>query len=446
MPTTSKEIHTKISNKRAEILSVKSAYKSKLDALNTRRIMLQNKNALQSFSMLVSTNKDMSGIDELEKVNNEIIKLKEERNKKINSLQSELDDLRKNYEKKSSQEKTNKKDNSKKTPRKSISRLKDKIIVNMPSQNIIIFAAASFGLIIIVIFCLIISRGVACPKDFVGLTINEATALADELGLKSYAVGETYDPDARDEQRVTFVSAVFRADGSQNYSYDKYIDDEMRLMSGEKIAFETEDITDKQEQEIDKCESNGENYRYKFDNGKVVCYAEKTQEEKKAECEAEGKWYRDGLCKSQEEWELHYKWQDAHAACKKYGSNGYAKTLDDCYVGSDYMGPVNENTTTNESNNNSGNNSEPTAQTNNTQASDDPYQIPEDEVYTAIAVCKDVLKENYNIKVRGSEYSDGYWSGRDYEWMIVFRNGSGYQIATCSYNWRTGVGVIKYLN
>lgn len=68
----------------------------------------------------------------------------------------------------------------------------------------------------------------------------------------------------------------------------------------------------------------------------------KTEEQKKSECEASGKWYRDNQCKAQEEWENDYKWKEAHSACKKYGANAYAKTLTDCYVGSDYKGKVDE--------------------------------------------------------------------------------------------------------
>lgn len=70
-------------------------------------------------------------------------------------------------------------------------------------------------------------------------------------------------------------------------------------------------------------------------------YSDETvKEQKKLACEAEGKWYRNDTCKTPEEWENDYAWQNAHAACKKYGSNGYAKTLTDCYVGGEYKGPV----------------------------------------------------------------------------------------------------------
>lgn len=90
-----------------------------------------------------------------------------------------------------------------------------------------------------------------------------------------------------------------------------------------------------------------------WDSGKSVEILFGKEGEKKAECEASGKWYRDGRCKSQEEWENDYAWKNAHAACKKYGSSGYAKTLTDCYVGSEYKGPVNgeavDNTTNSES-------------------------------------------------------------------------------------------------
>ncbi|MBQ3280608.1 PASTA domain-containing protein [Candidatus Saccharibacteria bacterium] len=80
---------------------------------------------------------------------------------------------------------------------------------------------------------------------------------------------------------------------------------------------------------------------YEYNHSMTIYFGEKkTEEQKKAECEASGKWYRDSSCKSEEEWENDYAWENAHAACKKYGSSGYAKTLTDCYVGSEYKGPV----------------------------------------------------------------------------------------------------------
>ena len=89
-------------------------------------------------------------------------------------------------------------------------------------------------------------------------------------------------------------------------------------------------------------------YYHKYNNSVVIYFGEKkSEEEKKAECEATGKWYRDKQCKSQEEWENDYAWKNAHAACKKYGSSGYAKTLTDCYIGNDYVGSVDGQPATN---------------------------------------------------------------------------------------------------
>ena len=80
---------------------------------------------------------------------------------------------------------------------------------------------------------------------------------------------------------------------------------------------------------------------YDYNHSVTIYFGEKkTEEEKKSECESSGKWYRDGQCKTEEEWENDYAWKNAHAACKKYGANAYAKTLTDCYVGNDYQGPV----------------------------------------------------------------------------------------------------------
>lgn len=101
------------------------------------------------------------------------------------------------------------------------------------------------------------------------------------------------------------------------------------------------------------------NYSYVGYTKEVDIYfgEEKSEESKKAECEATGKWYRDRQCKSEEEWREEYKWREAHSACKKYGNNGYAKTLTDCYVGDTYMGPVGGSPASSTSSGSSGNSS-----------------------------------------------------------------------------------------
>ena len=83
-------------------------------------------------------------------------------------------------------------------------------------------------------------------------------------------------------------------------------------------------------------------YYYSYNHSAVIYFGEKkTEEQKKAECEASGKWYRDGYCKSQEEWENEYQWRAAHSACKKYGQEAYAKTLTECYLHGEYVGGIN---------------------------------------------------------------------------------------------------------
>lgn len=81
-----------------------------------------------------------------------------------------------------------------------------------------------------------------------------------------------------------------------------------------------------------------------------------------------------------------------------------------------------------------------------TESGDNPYQIPENEISTAIVVCKRVLKNAYGIDVKTTDYSSGNWSGRDYEWILAFRYGKNYTLATCGYNWKTGAGTAKYIN
>ncbi|MBR3249037.1 hypothetical protein IKF89_03395 [Candidatus Saccharibacteria bacterium] len=90
----------------------------------------------------------------------------------------------------------------------------------------------------------------------------------------------------------------------------------------------------------------------------AIYYGGKEIEElKKQECEAEGKWYRDNKCKSQEEWETEYQWESAHASCKKYSKEAFAKTLTECYLHGEYVGPVDGTSTSGTQTNNSGSSS-----------------------------------------------------------------------------------------
>lgn len=145
-------------------------------------------------------------------------------------------------------------------------------------KTIILASICGFIVVAIIVIVIVVKQfaGVAKPSDFVGLTINEATALAEKVGLESDAWGYTYDPNARDEQKVSFVSAVYFADGSQDYSYDKYMSTDMPLKKGYKISFETQDKTKAQQEAIDECDELGDSYTYKIDNGKVVCYEKET--------------------------------------------------------------------------------------------------------------------------------------------------------------------------
>ena len=193
-------------------------------------------------------------------------------------------------------------------------------------------------------------------------------------------------------------------------------------------------------------------YYYWNYSGTVTIYfgEKKTEEQKKAECESVGNWYRNGACKSQEAWENDYAWQNAHAACKKYGSSGYAKTLTDCYIGDNYVGMVDGQPANNgasesvESQQESNMDVQPKAdiQSNN---DDDPYQIPESEIWTAIAACKRVIKQLYGLKVKDTEFFNGYWYGEDYVWLLAFR-GTTYNSVTCRYNWKTGYATSSYIN
>lgn len=173
--------------------------------------------------------------------------------------------------------------------------LNKKIKIDFKDKKVI-FSILGAAILIVVTFVIVLNHKSYEEYDLKGLTIKEACEKARGAGWEVSRVVSQEGDDKTDCYNTTLKVS--------NYEYNDWT-------------------------------SIGEGH-------KVTIYfgEKKTEEEKQAECEAVGNWYRDGQCKSQEEWENDYAWENAHAACKKYGSSGYAKTLTDCYVGNEYKGPV----------------------------------------------------------------------------------------------------------
>lgn len=209
--------------------------------------------------------------------------------------------------------------------------------------------------LLIILFIVIIcfaNRPVAVRDDFTGLTINQAISLAEEKGIL-YDIYQNgyYDKDAQDEQTVTFVSTVYKANGEIDYNYDKYTSNGYSLYKGDKVSFETTHVTSNQQKSIDACKQLGGDYTYQFKDGGVVCEKKNPQKEETKE---------------------EKEWREAHNACKKYGTNAYAKTLDSCYVGDEYKGPVNEQNDNMTSNKTTEGGEEPASTSPSNQSSDKP--------------------------------------------------------------------------
>ena len=126
---------------------------------------------------------------------------------------------------------------------------------NNPKKLAIIIGAAVLALILIVI--VVVSNSHSYEQyDLKGLTIKEACQKARGAGWK-----------------VDGANAVDFSDKTDCYNTEKIVTDY---------------------------------YYYESDKSVSIYFGEKkTEEQKKEECEAEGNWYRDGQCKSQEEWETH---------------------------------------------------------------------------------------------------------------------------------------------
>ncbi|RYC74420.1 hypothetical protein [Candidatus Nanosyncoccus alces] len=208
-----------------------------------------------------------------------------------------------------------------------------------------------FLIILFVAIAYFANKPVATRDDFTGLTINQAISLAEEKGIL-YDIYQNgyYDKNAQDEQTVTFVSTVYKANGEIDYDYNRYTSNGYGLHKGDKISFETTHITSNQQKNIDACKQLGDDYIYQFKDGGVACEKKEPQKEETEEEKA---------------------WREAHGACKKYGANAYAKTLDSCYVGNEYKGSVSgqddEKTNTEATEEN-----EPTSASTSNQSSDKP--------------------------------------------------------------------------
>ena len=162
-----------------------------------------------------------------------------------------------------------------------------------------IFAACLLVVsITVIIIAMISNSNKVVIRDLIGLTIEDATKILDEHNI-SYDFGDSiYDENAKNEQTVTRISAVWNSDGTQNWSYNAWENQDWKIGKGQKVWIYTEHITNNQQKEIDICKSRGSDYQYNFKNGKVECdltlVAKKRIE--KIDCEQAGKyWWNDSV-------------------------------------------------------------------------------------------------------------------------------------------------------
>lgn len=208
-----------------------------------------------------------------------------------------------------------------------------------PKKRIGVFCGLIGVLVLAIVLPLAIGANrlspVATREDFIGKTFAEAKKLADEVGIR-YDINNfngIYDWESEDTQIMNWVTTVY--DENDNFvEYDRYTSHGFKLYRGWRISMGTDVKTDKQKADEEACKAK-EGYTFTYKDGKVDCH--KTQE---TICKEEGKIWHKSSCKTQEEVDEDIKWDEAHKACKRYGSNGYAKTLTDCYVGSEYKGKV----------------------------------------------------------------------------------------------------------
>lgn len=273
-----------------------------------------------------------------------------------------------------------------------------------------------------------------------GMKISEAEKLLNDNGIIYDFDGDIFDENAKNEQTVTYISQLY-SKGKTIYSVDK----DRLLLEGDKVTIYTDYVTKAQQEQVNACKAKGSDYEHKFVRGEVSCtmtIMAQLREEKRV-CEENGKvWYSDSIkCITQKEAD------ERRAKEAEEARNTQTSQADNSLQQEEQ--PANDNITTS-----SANQTQQEDVNNNADAStntqDSPYEIPANEVTTGIAACERALKDAGYPSPKIS-MTRGYWSGYDYEWMIVgtatykegltsYRKTIGQVV--CRYNWKSYTGII----
>ena len=275
---------------------------------------------------------------------------------------------------------------------------------------------------------------VANTNDFKGKTVKEVKELADKLGIK-YEIDDypdVYDPDSEGIQTVDEIDGVYNQNGDFVPEFNNYRREGLSLYKGWSIKISL-NKTDRQLKDETECKAKG-GYTYDYQNGKVDCH--KTQE---TICREQGKIYYKSKCyANQEEVDEAKRWEEAHSACKRYGSNGYAKTLTDCYVGNEYKGKVDGSEepkqTEEKPKNDESSNTDSGSSSSSSSSQSDGESLPDDiDPYDIKALCERTLKSvgySNSISVT-NHYAMGY---PPYIYVIVGTL-KGKDAVQCQANW-----------
>ena len=416
MEMSSKEIHAKIRSLKSELSQTKLYYFNKINPLRQREIQLRNR----PLAVGLLTQKLVAKQEQkLEGVRNELKELEKERDEKIGKLENELNSLkntyRKNYDKYKAEDKKARKE-----------KIDDAKIFFDHYKYVFIGLAVFFVIIILISIISAVSKTSEIANERnrnYYIKIDEQFTFDCNAkydgGFSAYCENRFINGEFSNYDTVEFSWLVSLTTNGNSFSqelYD-YVDpsyykkkdfniDDLRNGMDKSYSF---DLKNKVLNEI--VASKMVKIHYNFSESDLGLISQLHDKWMAEEAEKEAKARQEAEEKARKEAEENAKKEAEEKAAKEEAER---KAREE-------------------------------AEKEATESGNNPDQIPEDEVYTGIAACQRVAKNNYGLKLRTTEFANGYTGNEDYAWMFVFR-GSNYNMVTCQYNWKTGYAEIMYVD
>lgn len=416
MEMSSKEVRAKIRTLKSELSQTKSYYLNKISLLHQEELQLKNK----PLAVGLLTQKLIAKQEQkLEDVRNKLEKLEKERDEKVGKLEKELNFIKYTYKKNYDKYK----EEDKKIRKEKISDIK--IFFNHHKYGFMGLVIL-FGVVILISVISVISKNNEIANErnrnyYINIDEQftfDCNAKYDG-GFSAYCENRFINGEFSNYDTVEFSWLVSLTTNGNSFSqelYD-YIDpsyykkkdfniDDLRNGIDKSYSF---DLKNKVLNEI--VASKMVKIHYNFSESDLGLISQLHDKWMAEEAEKEAKARQEAEEKARKEAEENAKKEAEEKAAKEEAER---KAKEE-------------------------------AEKKATESGDNPDQIPENEVYTGIAACQRVAKNSYGLKIKTTEFANGYTGNEDYAWMFVFR-GSSYNMVTCQYNWKTGYAEIMYVN